>query len=277
MLSNEVQPVERSEGAGSVKSAARVLDVLEFLAAQEAHAGVSEIARRLGIPKSSTSLLLSTLESRGYVLGDEARRFRIHPAYARDRTAWVGGARALLLQAVQPLMLQLSRTTGESAFLGAARDRNTLEYIAKVVSAHEVRCDAEIGQARPLHSTSLGLVILAFQPQVATDAYLARTLERLTPRTTTDPARLRKELSAVRRQGYAVTRDTNALGASGVAVPVIMTDGQVAALNVSAPTSRFEAVLDRATAALLAGAASIAREFRPGLEPSRVPPRLGSP
>jgi len=55
-----------------------VLDILELLAVDPREIGVSELARRLRIPKSSTHMLLSTLEGRGYLVSDAARRFRLH-------------------------------------------------------------------------------------------------------------------------------------------------------------------------------------------------------
>lgn len=248
-----------------MRSVLRVLDLLEMLAVVPDSFGVSEIARRLGIPKSSTHMLLTTLETRGYVVGDEARRFRLNPAFVRSRGSWIGGARAALLHAAGPVMQRLARVTGESSFLAVLRDSRTLEYVEKVVSSHEVRCDAELGEPRSLHSTSMGLVILAFQPGALTDAYIAEaTLARITDATITDRARLRRELSAIRKRGCAVTRDTNAVGASGVAAPVFMLDGSVAALNISAPSSRFDDALDLATTELVRAAAELSRDLRGG-------------
>ena len=60
-----------------VKSASRVLDLIEILALTPRALGVTELSQRLGIPKSSTSMLLATLEARGYVMVDPARRFRL--------------------------------------------------------------------------------------------------------------------------------------------------------------------------------------------------------
>src|SRR3990170_2281344 len=124
MFSNTVHDDEQADGAPApVKSAIRVLDMLEMLSTAAGQLGVSDIARRLGIPKSSTSMLLATLETRGYVIGDDTRRFRLNPAYCQDRRSWVGGARAALLRGARPLLQQLARETGESAFLAVARDR----------------------------------------------------------------------------------------------------------------------------------------------------------
>ena len=240
--------------SAAVKSAMRVLDVLELLARTPEPVGASELARRLGIPKSSTHMLLSTLEGRGYVVGDDIRRFRLHPVYRLQSRSWVGGALVALRALAPERMRVLSELTGESAFLGVIVDARSFAYVHKVVSTHELRCDADLGQPRVLHASSVGLVLLAMGPAADADRYLqSPSLERLTPRTIVDPRAVSRELATIRKRGYAVTRDTNAVGASGVAAPVYGPDGRLlAALNVSAPTSRFDPVLRHVDALIAA-------------------------
>jgi DNA-binding IclR family transcriptional regulator len=250
-----------NEAAGAVKSATRVLDLLEMLASVPDQIGVSEVARRLGIPKSSTYMLLATLESRGYVIGDEERRFQLNPIFGEGRS-WVGGSGALLMRLAKVPMEELARATGESSFLGVPRDESSVEYIAKVVSPHDLRCDAELGRPRPLHSTSVGLVMLAFQPPERAENFLRKArFERVTPRTLADAKQLRAEIAATRKRGYAMVRDTNSPGSSGIAAPIVNAAGEVvAALNVSAPTSRFEPVARKAID-LMRAAESISRRL----------------
>jgi DNA-binding IclR family transcriptional regulator len=248
---------------GAVKSAARVLDLLEMLASAPEKMGVSDIARSLGIPKSSAHMLLSTLQERHYVLCDEARRFRLNPMFGAGQRAWVGGSRAALIQIAPTAMMRLVEATQETSLLGVPRDDRTLEYIHKVLSPQEVRCDVTLNQPRPMHSLSLGLVLLAFQAQARTQAFLKRgKLDRLTPETTCEPARLRREIAVVRDQGYAVTRDTNTAGVSGISAPVFDGEGRVvAALSISVPTSRFEALVRRATGEVVRTARSMSDEL----------------
>jgi DNA-binding IclR family transcriptional regulator len=247
------------DATGEAAIALRVLAVLEALASTTEPLGASELARRLSFPKSSTHKLLSTLERRGYLVGDAARRFRLHPMYARGRHGWIGGPLAVVRRHAADAMARLAEVTGESVFLGVRRDRDAFEYVDKVVGLHELRCDAELGQARALHASSVGLVLLAFDDAGALDGYLdGGRMPAVTPNTIVDRARLRKELAVVRRQGYAVTRDTNAIGASGVAAPILGPRGNVlAALNVTTPTARFDAGRERATRELLRATSSI--------------------
>ena len=247
-----------------VKSAVRVLDLLELLANFSEWLGVSDIARKLGIPKSSAFMLLSTLERRGYVVGNEDRRFRLNPVFANGRS-WVGGVHAALLRVARPAMARLAQATGESSFLGVLRDDSSIEYIAKVVGSHDVRVDAELGRARPVHSTSVGMVFLAFQDQAKTERFIkAGPLKRVTARTLCEPRALRQEIAAVRKRGYALAFDTNTAGASGIAAPIFDGSGCVlAALNLSAPSSRFDLTRKQTIAMLLKTAGALSRELSP--------------
>ncbi len=262
--------------SGSVKSAVRVLDLLEALSRAEAPVGVSEISRSLGIPKSSAHMLLGTLEARGYVVGDAQRRFHLNPIFS-TQGSWIGGAGAALMRIARDPMDELARATGESSFLGVGRDENSMEYIAKVVSPQELRCDGNLGEAKHLHSTSVGLVLLAFQDPERTERFLTRgKFERLTRETLTDERELRKEIARTRERGYAIVIDTNSPGASGVAAPILDAAGRaVAALNLAAPTPRFDAMQRKFTAALLRAAQALGRQLN-GAPERPLPARKSS-
>ncbi len=138
-------------------------------------------------------------------------------------------------------MSQLVRQSGETSFLAVLRDPMHIEYIEKVLSPSEVRCDAELQKPRAVHSNSPGLVLMAYQTSETIEQYLEEAV--LTPNTSktiTSRKRLASELEVIRRRGYATTSDTNTVGVSGVSAPVFGPHGRImAALNVSVPTPRF--------------------------------------
>lgn len=242
----------------TVKSALRVLDLLELMSARAGAISLSEAARRLDIPKSSASGLLRTLVYRGYVeLGiggyQLAARFR--------EGGWIGGDFGPLKRVAQPIMARLVREVGETAFLGIMTPDWEIEYIAKAVSDHPLRYDVEISTLRPAYCVSIGHVLLADQPDDALDHYLAtRELRRVTPHTETDPDALRARIAAVRASGYAPMANSNVVGAAGVAAAVRPASGRaVAGLSVIAPQFRFEPVRDQITAAVVSAAAEIGR------------------
>jgi DNA-binding IclR family transcriptional regulator len=241
----------------SVKSAARILDVLELLAGMSGGVRVNEMARQLAMPKSSASALLATLQGRGYV-HPGADGYRLADAYRS--AGWVGGMPAALVRAGQPVMERLVARTGESAFLGVPTTEMDIRYVAKVVSDHPLRYDVELTALRPAYCTSIGQVVLASLDPDALDRYLAtHPLTRLTPRTVTDPKALRRILAKARSEGYVTIADSSVMGASGVAAPVHV-EGRVAGgLAVIAPDARFDANRARIVPAVVDAAAEIGR------------------
>lgn len=243
-----------------IKSATRVLDVLEVLAASPAAIRTNEIARRLAIPRSSASLLLRTLLARGYVTRDGGGAYRVRLALMRE---WAGDIHTRLVAVARPVMLSVVERTAETAFLGVLTPDWHVQYLDKVVSPREVRYDTDIATRRQAHCTSTGLVLLAHRPERDIARFLRRgPLERFTSRTLTTPSSLVAELRRIRAMGYAVNIDGRVIGASGVAAPIrASADAVVAALNVSAPTARFADIQHRITEAVVWGAAEISRRL----------------
>lgn len=244
---------------GEVKSAARVLDLLELFAASPVTLGVSDVGRKLGIPKSSAQGLLTTLAGRGY-LGREGAAYFLPPEL-RDG-GWVGGLRARLLALAEPLLQRIASESGESAFLGVLVG-NEIQYLAKAVSRHEVRYDASLSQVRPVYCTSIGLAILAYLDPVIANGILRRTkIAKVTPNTVTDREIIDRMLDRARQCGFAEVRDANLLGASGVAAPVFGPRGEVfAALSIGAPTTRYAKARKQLAEIVVAKADALSRLF----------------
>ncbi len=161
-------------------------------------------------------------------------------------------------EAALPVMQDLARRTGETVNLNIARDGYRV-CIEKVDSVQAVRHFVELGRPEPLYAGASGKVLLAFLEPAEVEAVIRRGLRRLTPRTVTDPDRLRAELAEIRRRGYAASVGERVDGASAVSAPVRNGQGQVVAgLTVSGPTYRFTPARVRAfTALVLQGAAAV--------------------
>lgn len=232
----------------AVKSASRVLDLLELFSSTSVAMGVSEVSKRLGFPKSSTYMLLTTLEGRGFIVSNEARRFQLHPAFSAEARAWIGGTRGKLVHAASEPMKALVDVINETCFLTVMRSDWMAEYVAKVSSLQELRLDAPVGKIRELNAGSGGMVLLAHLSQDEIERFLQEhPLQASTPKSIVDPARLRKELATIRTRGYAVSEGTNYPEASGVSAPVYGPHGNiVAAVSIGAPTSRFKVIRLRA-------------------------------
>lgn len=224
-----------------VKSAARVLDILELFATEPKSLALRDISNRLGIPKSSAHMLLATLEKRAYIVRDEEDRFNISP-YATASKSWAGGTHRRMVEAAGPVMRDLVQETKETVVIVAPTANFDVRILAQEVSPLLVRFDFGPEKISPSYCSAMGQVMLAFCSDDDREAYLERAdLVALTPHTITDTDKLRQRLQHVRTQGYAVTVEERFDGATGIAVPMFRPGGEVAgATSVGMITARLK-------------------------------------
>lgn len=246
-----------------VKSAARILDILELLGRARAPLSLKEIALELGYPASSAHGLLTTLVIKGYAARDTADRYLLNAAY-RNGPGWASGPDAELIAVSEPIMRDLRDQCGETVMLGVLNQDLMLRIIAKCVANRAVRYDSPFSGGVPSYCSAMGRVLLAAKDGKAIDRYLAgERLIKLTPLTVTSKSQLRHLFRDARERGYAVSDQEVDLGSTGIAAPVHNAAGNVvAALDVAAISSRHSDV----TLSL----ASLVREFA-----GRISTRLG--
>lgn len=229
----EVQPV---------KSAGRVLDVLELLAGESQGLTLSQISERLRIAHSSAYALIQTLLLRGYLSQENTGRRTFRLGVRLIQLGLNVSERLELRSTARPVLERLVRTTHDTALLVVA-DRDDLLYVDKVVSdARDVRTDPRTSLRRPLHCSSLGKALLA----ALDDESVAVVLERVgmpaaTDRSITNPAELLRDLVATRRRGYAVDRQEAVAGVCCVGAPIHDHAGRpVASVSLSTIGEFFE-------------------------------------
>ena len=246
----------------NVKSAARVLDILELLSRSDTPMALKELVSVLALPKSSAHALLRTLQSRGYVERDAADRYALNESL-RQASGWIGGPEAHLAAVARPVMEELRDELEESVFLGVRAARGDVKVIAKSVSRAAIRYDSGDAGLRPAYCTGMGRVLLAFWDKKSTAAYLMRTrLRAHTPNTITDAGKLRALLTRVAADGYAVLEEEYVLGGSATAAPVFGGDGTVvAALNVGTVSARYPAAKSRIIRGVVRAAATISQRL----------------
>jgi DNA-binding IclR family transcriptional regulator len=236
-----------------------VLDALD-----EGPLGVTEVAERAALPKSTAARLLATLVGEGaveQVPGETA--YRLGP-----RLVTLAGGFSLVrsLAAVgRPVLAHLAATSGEAAGIGVP-DGDLIHYIDQVDTPNPVAVRDWTGARAPLHAVSSGQVLLAFRTPAAIERYLARPeLERFTERTLTAPDEVRERLHEVRRRGYAWAIEEFDTGIASVAAPIADSSGEViAAVHVHGPSYRFPSADSETELAQLVvtGAARIAAGLR---------------
>jgi DNA-binding IclR family transcriptional regulator len=260
-----------SGDANLVPAVTRSAAILTALAATgRTPLSVSELARQLGLPKSSTANLCLALEAErlvtrqagGYLLG--------------RRLVELGGAYLASIDQVQEFYVacrtqpNISKQTDRVAVL----DGLDVLYLARYDGVQPIRLTANIGDRFPAHCTATGKALLAqIEPLVLDERLRGRhKLVGLTERSITDPVELRAELERVRSLGYAMDDEETTPGVTciAIAVPGFRTDSDPFAISVTSMTSQLDDELrNRLFGELTAVGAALSN---PLLNPSTVPP-----
>jgi DNA-binding IclR family transcriptional regulator len=239
------------DGLTSVRNAARLLKV--FLSREES-LGVSELARRLDLGKSTVHRLLTTLAIEGLIEQDvTSGGYRLGIVVFE-----LGEAVRVHLDvhaAAGPVLASLREQTGESSQVGVL-DGTEVVYVDRLESSQSLRLFTETGRRVPVHCTSSGKVLLAHLPDAGRAALLDRLpLTALTPHTVTDPQALLAECVRLRRRGWAEAVNEREIGVASVAAPVRDATGTViASVSIGAPVIRLGAGRRRELGALVAEA-----------------------
>lgn len=200
--------------------------------------GVSEIAREVGLPISTTHRLLAAMIPSGFVQFDSQNRRYYLGLKVFELSTRVSLVRNISEVAL-PVLRKLTTLTRESASL-AVREGSELVYVAQVEGPNRIQVRGSVGTRGPLYSTSQGKAMLAFLPEEEREDILGQLcLKPRTSNTITDLARLREELGITQKRGYAVADEENEDGIRAIGVPVTGPDGRpTAALSVVAPVFR---------------------------------------
>jgi DNA-binding IclR family transcriptional regulator len=219
-----------------VQSIERAFAVLGALA--DGPVGVTEVADRVDLPKSTVARLLGSLVREGAVEQVPGEtRYRLGSRIV-TLAASVLPVRSLVALA-HPTLEELARELGEVAGLSIP-DGFDVHYVDQVDTGRQVQVRDWTGVRVPMHAVSSGLVLLAQLPPATLDAYLARPLQRFTDRTVTSATALRRRVAAARRDQFAWVHEEFAEGLNSVAAPIRDRSGVVtAAIHVHGPSYRF--------------------------------------
>jgi IclR family transcriptional regulator, KDG regulon repressor len=260
-----------TEGLSSVRNAARLLKVFR---SRERELGVSELARRLGLGKSTVHRVLGTLASEGLIeQNPETGNYRLGIVMFE-----LGEAVRVHLDlhaAAGPVLAALREQTRESCQVGIL-DGPDVVYVDRLESPQTLRLFTETGRRVPAHCTSSGKILLAYLDPVArAGAFEVLPMPALTPRTITDPDVLRDELDRIRRRGWSEAVEEREVGVASIAVPIRDAGGEVvAALSIGAPTARLGGQARKRLAAVLVEAGEAASR-RLGWSPESILRREG--
>ncbi|MFE2040518.1 IclR family transcriptional regulator [Streptomyces sp. NPDC059477] len=233
----------------------KALDILNCLAV-DAPCTAAHISEHAGVTKPAAYRILKTLDLSGYVVRDEEQReYMLGPAlHGLSRAA---RSSSDLVRVARPVMETLNEELGETVNLGVL-SHGQIVYLDTIESTHRLRSTVQIALRDCVHSTALGKAILAALPvEEARKRLEGADLTAMTSHTLTEVPALLSQLEGVREMGYAVDDEENELGSRCVATAIL--DGSakpVAALSVSAPTTRMRAETLQRVGRRVAGAAA---------------------
>lgn len=202
-----------------IQSVQRALYILDRLANSKNGASASEIARELGVNRSTVFRLMETLMQEGYVRQDTRTK-----RYYLTMKVFSLGSRLLdqmdIRTSARGVLEALQKETGHTIHLGL-RDLNEVVYIDKISGTNPIQMYSMIGRRAPLYCTGVGKAILAFLKDAEIEAFLQEVkLVKFTPNTITEPEGLWEEIKRIRSQGYALDLEEHEVGIRCVAAPV---------------------------------------------------------
>jgi DNA-binding IclR family transcriptional regulator len=234
-------------GVGAVQHAITILQAMD---AREPELGVNEVARRIGVHKSTASRILATLERAQFVRRNpETGRFSIGLGLIALVSPIVADLDVVKL--ARPYIDRLAREQGETTSLGFLLDREVI-MVEQVPGSRAVAFLARAGARVPAHCTAAGKVFLAHLKPEERRAFFAEPLQRFTTHTKVTEAELEEELRLVRETGYATNDEEYQHESCGIASMIWDSSGApVAALTMAIPKHRFDAAYRRELAELV--------------------------
>jgi len=233
-------PKPRKPDTRPIKSAMRTLALLEYFRRTRASASVTEISAALGIPQSSTSVLLKSLVSLNYVEYDPGTRSFL-PSYRVALLGdWIQRAR-FGDERITDIMEQLQVDTGETVMLGQQTGAG-LQYVHVVETTYRIQFMVHVGEVRPISRTGLGQILLSRKSNSEIRAIVRRNNadESHVPEYFRETA-LVQEMEAIRQRGYSETKGRTTPGANTIGMLVRSSGKQsLLAIGIGGPIDRMD-------------------------------------
>lgn len=225
---------------GLIGSLQKGLDVFDMFSREHSVVTVGEIAKHLGLHKSSASRIAATLVALGYLrAAPKSSGLKLGGKLAR-----LGSLAVLdtsLTSVAEPIMQSIAEETGEACHLGILEGSDAVT-VALIEGSFALRLHSWVGKRSPAHLTSMGKVLLAGLSERALDLlYSNEELETPTPYSIPTKSTLKSQLTKIRKNGYALDNEELEIGLRCVAAPIYSHDGRViASLTIAGSASRVQ-------------------------------------
>jgi IclR family pca regulon transcriptional regulator len=226
---------DNSHSKTFVQSLDRGLAVIRAFDGDHTEMRLTEVAERTGLTRAAARRFLLTLAELGYVRVEDGR-FSLRPRVLDLGYAYLSGV--TFAEIAQPHMETLVRKVNESSSVSVLDDLDIV-YVVRVPTRRIMSITLAVGTRLPAYATSMGRVLLSRLPAADREERLRRvTLRKLTADTVTSKKALREEIERAADQGFAMVDQELEQGLRSAAVPIVDSNGQTAALNISVHASR---------------------------------------
>ncbi|EGO64348.1 IclR family transcriptional regulator [Acetonema longum] len=221
-----------------IQSVQRALSILEEFSIKEKELGVTEIAKRVGLNKSTCFGLLNTLQALGYIeQNSDNGKYRLGLKLFLLGQVYEAGLE--IRDIAGPFLQHLADLFQETVHLVVREGMNAV-YVDKVEGPQGIRMYSQIGRRVPLHATGVGKAMLAFFSETDFDSVAAKGLPQFTANTITDETKLRSQMALIRQRGYSIDDEEIEIGLRCVAAPIFNHRGEaIAAFSVAGPSMRM--------------------------------------
>ncbi len=222
-----------------IQSVERAFRLLYTIGQREDQSNISQLARDVGLPRTTVVRLLDTLQAVGAVkTADVTDEYQIGDKLVAllNNTPW----KEQLAAVAYPYLQELALTTGETTYLGIP-EGNSVFYMTQIDSQYTIQMKDWSGQYTDLHPTAAGKLFLAYRTPEELDRFFEQELATYTEFTLTSPHQLRPELNTIRQTQISWSREEFEFGCINIAAPIFNRGGQItAAVAIGFPRYRMQ-------------------------------------
>jgi len=242
------EPQNRTPEKNQVQVIARAASILRALEGEDGGLSLGEIARRVGLARSTVQRIVASLESEKLLIAaSPTGRVRLGPALHR----LAGSVRRDFVGMARPFITKLSQELRETVDLASVRNDH-LVFIDQVIGSHRLRTVSAVGETFPLYCTANGKAYLSGLEEDAIERLIGKRYEARTPNTLTTLNTLMQDIRTAKRTGVAFDREEHTLGICAAGIALHDPNGNAVAISVPVPSQRFREQQANITKKLLA-------------------------
>lgn len=243
-MNNDKQEQTKTSSVQVISRAAKILRALKD---HPKGLSLSQISKEVGLARSTVQRIVNALEEERYVAAASTNGgFRLGPEIAM----LAGAIQSDLKEEILPFLIQLSHQINETVDLSVLNN-GKMFFVDQIVAPHPLQATSQPGVSFPLHCTANGKAILASLPIDEVEKLLPEHLQQYNEHTITSRDELLKELEVVRKKGVAFAKEEHIHGICAVGTAIIDRMGNLCAISIPLPATRFYGNEEKLATALL--------------------------